>query len=52
MGSEIHSRVSLYSAANRMWLAQFVFAPQFFRTPSGLCGHTVCLLASFVISGV
>jgi hypothetical protein len=28
-------------AANRMWLAQFVCAPQFFKTPSGLCGHTV-----------
>jgi hypothetical protein len=24
-----------------MWLAQFVCAPQFFKTPSGLCGHTV-----------
>jgi hypothetical protein len=28
-------------AANRIWLAQFVCAPQFFKTPSGLCGHTV-----------
>jgi hypothetical protein len=28
-------------AANRMWLPQFVCAPQFFKTPSGLCGHTV-----------
>jgi hypothetical protein len=26
-----------------MWLAQFVCAPQFFKTPSGLCGHTVLL---------
>jgi hypothetical protein len=26
---------------NHMWLAQFVCAPQFFKTPSGLCGHTV-----------
>jgi hypothetical protein len=24
-----------------MWLTQFVCAPQFFKTPSGLCGHTV-----------
>jgi hypothetical protein len=24
-----------------MWLAQFVCAPQFFKTPMGLCGHTV-----------
>jgi hypothetical protein len=24
-----------------MWLAQFVCAPQFLKTPSGLCGHTV-----------
>jgi hypothetical protein len=23
-----------------MWLAQFVCEPQFFKTPSGLCGHT------------
>jgi hypothetical protein len=28
-------------ATNRMWLAQFVCAPQFFKSPSGLCGHTV-----------
>jgi hypothetical protein len=35
------SRVSLQSTANRMWLAQFVCAPQFFKTPKGLCGHTV-----------
>jgi hypothetical protein len=35
------SRVSLWSAANHMWLAQFVCAPQFFKTPKGLCGHTV-----------
>jgi hypothetical protein len=28
-------------AANSMWLAQFICAPQFFKTPSGLCGHTV-----------
>jgi hypothetical protein len=27
-----------------MWLAQFVCAPQFFKTPSGLCGHTVFLI--------
>jgi hypothetical protein len=26
---------------NRMWLAQFICAPQCFKTPSGLCGHTV-----------
>jgi hypothetical protein len=31
--------------ANRMLLAQFVCAPQFFKTPSGLCGHTVHLIA-------
>jgi hypothetical protein len=24
-----------------MWLAQFVCAPQFFKTRKGLCGHTV-----------
>jgi hypothetical protein len=24
-----------------MWLARFVYAPQFFKTPKGLCGHTV-----------
>jgi hypothetical protein len=24
-----------------MWLAQFVCAPQFFKTPKGLCGHAV-----------
>jgi hypothetical protein len=24
-----------------MWLAQFVCAPQFFKAPKGLCGHTV-----------
>jgi hypothetical protein len=35
------SRVSLWSAANLMWLAQFDCAPQFFKTPKGLCGHTV-----------
>jgi hypothetical protein len=35
------SRVSLWSGANRMWLAQFVCAPQIFKTPKGLCGHTV-----------
>jgi hypothetical protein len=23
-----------------MWLAQFVCAPHFFKTLSGLCGHT------------
>jgi hypothetical protein len=27
-----------------MWLAQFVCAPQFLKTPKGLCGHTVHLL--------
>jgi hypothetical protein len=27
-----------------MWLTQFVCAPQFFKTPSGLCGHTVFLV--------
>jgi hypothetical protein len=33
--------------ANRMWLAQFVCAPQFFKTPSGLCGHFVlCFYSS------
>jgi hypothetical protein len=26
-----------------MWLAQFVYAPQFFKTPSELCGHTIYL---------
>jgi hypothetical protein len=26
-----------------MWLAQLVCAPQFFKTPSGLCGHPVYL---------
>jgi hypothetical protein len=26
---------------NHMWLAQFVCAPQFFKAPKGLCGHTV-----------
>jgi hypothetical protein len=26
-----------------MWLAQFVCAPQFLKTPKGLCGHTVYL---------
>jgi hypothetical protein len=31
---------------NRMWLAQFVSAPQFFKTPSGLCGHTVHMFTS------
>jgi hypothetical protein len=24
-----------------MWLAQLVCGPQFFKTPNGLCGHTV-----------
>jgi hypothetical protein len=28
-----------------MWLAQFVCTPQFFKTPKGLCGHTVFLYA-------
>jgi hypothetical protein len=27
-----------------MWLAQFVFAPQVFKIPKGLCGHTVYYL--------
>ena len=33
-----------------MWLAQFVCAPQFFKPPKGLCGHTVyyCLTISEV----
>jgi hypothetical protein len=31
----------LLASKNRMWLAQFVCPPQFFKTPSGLCGHTV-----------
>jgi hypothetical protein len=35
-----------------MWLAQFIGAPQFFKTPKGLCGHTVFALkcASFLFS--
>jgi hypothetical protein len=39
-------------AANRMWLAQFVCAPQFFKTPKGLCEHTVysnCFLYSVIL---
>ena len=28
-----------------MWLAQFVCAPQFFKTPKGLCRHTVFVRA-------
>jgi hypothetical protein len=24
-----------------IWLAQFICAPQFFKTPKGLCGYTV-----------
>jgi hypothetical protein len=35
------SRVSLWSTANRIRLAQFVCEPQFFKTPKGLCGQTV-----------
>jgi hypothetical protein len=31
-------------ATNHMWLAQLVCTPQFFKTPSGLCGQTVYLL--------
>jgi hypothetical protein len=30
-------------AENRMWLAQFVCLPQFFKIRSGLCGRTVLL---------
>jgi hypothetical protein len=41
------SRVSLQSAANHMWLAQFVCMPQFFKTPSGLCGHYIYFFTSF-----
>jgi hypothetical protein len=26
-----------------MWLAQFISAPQFFKTPIALCGHPVRL---------
>jgi hypothetical protein len=51
------SRVLLWSAANRLWLAQFVCPPQFFKTPKGLCGHivythayTVCNLTTQSIS--
>jgi hypothetical protein len=40
------SRASLWSATNRMWLAKFVCAPQFFKTPKGLSGHTVCYTQS------
>jgi hypothetical protein len=32
-----------------MWLAQFVCAPQFFKTPKGLCGHTVDLIIIIII---
>jgi hypothetical protein len=34
-------------------LAQFVCAPQFFKTPSGLCGHTVIpkLIAAKEVDG-
>jgi hypothetical protein len=35
------SRISLWSAVNHIWLTQFVCEPQFFKTPKGLCGHTV-----------
>jgi hypothetical protein len=41
VGGGGESRVSLWSAANRMWLAQFVCTPQFFKTSKGLCEHTV-----------
>jgi hypothetical protein len=34
-----------------MWLAQFVCAPQFFKTPKGLCEHTVCTIACFFPHG-
>jgi hypothetical protein len=33
-----------------MWLAQFVCAPQFFKTPKGLCGHTVFIWNISIIS--
>jgi hypothetical protein len=42
-----NSSVSLWSAINRMWLAEFVCAPQFFKTPKGLCGHTLSSKSSF-----
>jgi hypothetical protein len=35
-----------------MYLAQFVCAPQFFKTPTGLCGHTVHLSYSYAIARV
>jgi hypothetical protein len=44
------SRISLWSAANRMWLAQSVCALQFFKTPKGLCGQTV--LSSIISYGL
>jgi hypothetical protein len=34
-------QISLWSAVNRMWLDQFASKPQFFKTPSWLCGHNV-----------
>jgi hypothetical protein len=37
------SVVLVSSSAHRMWLAQFVCVPQFFKTASALCGHTVWL---------
>jgi hypothetical protein len=35
------SSISLWSSINRIWLAQFHCAPQFFETPKGLGRHTV-----------
>jgi hypothetical protein len=30
-----------------MWLAQFVCAAQFFKTPKGICGHTVLMVGLY-----
>jgi hypothetical protein len=39
----VELRVNCYSHVQRyrMWLTQFVCAPQFFKTPSGHCGHCI-----------
>jgi hypothetical protein len=34
-----------------MRLAQFVCAPQFFKTPKGLCGHTVYKVPTGIMKG-
>jgi hypothetical protein len=36
-----HVELCVNCYSHRMWLAQFVCALQFFKTPSGLCGYTV-----------